>query len=56
MQDQPVLTLCFLPEQYFEFSTINWTNFATEDNPYAPPQPPFYGSGTRMLWEIKRAK
>jgi peptide/nickel transport system substrate-binding protein len=56
MQDQVVLTLCFLPEQFYEFSTLNWTNFATEDNPYAPPQPPFYGSGIKMLWEIKRAK
>jgi peptide/nickel transport system substrate-binding protein len=56
MQDQPALPLCFLPEQFYEFSTLNWTNFANEENPYAPPQPPFYGSGTRMLWEIKRAK
>ncbi len=56
MQDQVALPLCFLPEQFYEFSTLNWTNFANEDNPYAPPQPPFYGSGTKMLWEIKRAK
>jgi peptide/nickel transport system substrate-binding protein len=56
MQDQVALTLCFLPEQFYEFSTLNWTNFASEDNPYAPPQPPFYGSGTKMLWEIKGAK
>jgi peptide/nickel transport system substrate-binding protein len=56
MQDQAVLTLCYLPEQFYEFSTLNWTNFASEDNPYAPPQPPYYGSGTKMLWELKRAK
>jgi peptide/nickel transport system substrate-binding protein len=56
MQDQPALPLAFLPEQFYEFSTMHWTNFATEDNPYAPPQPPFYGNGTKMLWELKPAK
>ncbi|MBN2035548.1 MAG: ABC transporter substrate-binding protein [Chitinispirillaceae bacterium] len=56
MQDQPALPLAFLPEQFYEFSVRHWTNFATEDNPYAPPQPPFYGTGTKMLWEIKPAK
>ncbi len=56
MQDQPALPVAYLPEQFYEFSTIHWTNFATEDNPYAPPQPPFYGAGIKMLWEIKRAK
>jgi len=56
MQDQVSLTLCFLPEQFYEFSTLNWTNFANEDNPYCPPQPPFYSSGIKMLWEMKRAK
>jgi peptide/nickel transport system substrate-binding protein len=56
MQDQPALPLAFLPEQFYEFSTQHWTNFATEDNPYAPPQPPFYGNGTKMLWELKPVK
>jgi len=56
MQDQPALTLAFLPEQFYEFSTLHWTNFASEDNPYAPPQPPFYGAGTKMLWELKPVK
>jgi peptide/nickel transport system substrate-binding protein len=56
MQEQPALPLAFLPEQFYEFSTQHWTNFATEENPYAPPQPPFYGSGTKMLWELKAVK
>jgi peptide/nickel transport system substrate-binding protein len=56
MQDQPALPLAYLPEQFYEFSTRHWTNFATEDNPYAPPQPPFYAAGVKMLWELKPAK
>ncbi|MBN1129969.1 MAG: ABC transporter substrate-binding protein [Chitinispirillaceae bacterium] len=56
MQDQVTLPLAYLPEQFYQFSTQNWTNFPTEDNPYAPPQPPFYGAGIKMLWEIKPAK
>jgi peptide/nickel transport system substrate-binding protein len=56
MQDQPALPLAYLPEQFYEFSTKHWTNFATEDNPYAPPQPPFYAAGVKMLWELKPAK
>jgi peptide/nickel transport system substrate-binding protein len=56
MQDQPALPLAYLPEQFYEFSTKHWTNFATEDNPYAPPQPPFYAAGVKMLWELKPAQ
>lgn len=56
MQDQPALPLAYLPEQFYEFSLKNWTNFATEENPYAPPQPPFYAAGVKMLWELKSAK
>ena len=56
MQDQPALPLAYLPEQFYEFSTKHWTNWATEENPYAPPQPPFYAAGVKMLWELKRAK
>ena len=56
MRDQPALTLCFLPEQYYEFSTRHWNNFPCAENPYAPPQPPFYGSGINMLWALKKGK
>jgi peptide/nickel transport system substrate-binding protein len=55
MQDQPALPLAYMPEQFYEFSTRHWTNFATEENPYAPPQPPFYAAGVKMLWDLKPA-
>ncbi len=53
MQDMPALPLAYLPEQFYEFSTKNWTNFPTEENPYAPPQCLCYGAGTKALWEIQ---
>lgn len=53
MEDMPTLPLAYLPEQFYEFSTKNWTNFPTEENPYAPPQCLCYGAGTKSLWEIK---
>lgn len=53
MQDMPALPLAYLPEQFYEFSTKNWTNFPTEDNPYAPPQCLCFGAGTKSLWQIK---
>ena len=53
MQDLPALPLAYLPEQFYEFSTKNWTNFPTEENPYAPPQCLCYGAGTKALWEIR---
>ncbi len=53
MQDMPTLPLAYLPEQFYEYSTKNWTNFPNEDNPYAPPQCLCYGAGTKSLWEIK---
>jgi peptide/nickel transport system substrate-binding protein len=56
MREQPALPLAYLPEQFYEFSLKHWTNFATEENPYAPPQPPFYAAGIKMLWELKPVK
>lgn len=56
MEEQVTLPLAYLPEQFYEFSIKNWTGWATEDNPYAPPQSPFFGAGTKMLWNIKSAK
>jgi len=53
MEDMPALPLAYLPEQFYEFSTKNWTNFPTEENPYAPPQCLCYGAGTKSLWQIK---
>jgi peptide/nickel transport system substrate-binding protein len=52
MQDQVTLPLAYLPEQFYEFSTAQWKNFPTDENPYAPPQLPCFGAGTNILWEI----
>ena len=53
MQDQPALPLVYRPEEFYDFSIKHWTNFATKENPYAPPQLPSFGAGRNMLWEIK---
>lgn len=52
MQDQPTLPLVYRPEYFYEFSIKEWTNFPTEENPYAPPQAPCFGAGRNILWEI----
>ena len=56
MEDQPSIPLTYLPEQYYEFSDRVWTNWPTEENPYAPPQLPWIASGTKVLWNLKLAK
>ncbi|MFP4164131.1 MAG: ABC transporter substrate-binding protein [Chitinispirillaceae bacterium] len=53
MKDQVTLPLVYRPEQFYEFSTKNWTNFPNEENSYTPPQIPCFGVGTKALWEIK---
>ncbi len=55
MDEQPTLPLLYRPEEFYEFSTKHWTNFPTENNPYAPPHMPVAGAGTKILWEIKLA-
>ena len=53
MEKIPVLPLMYRPTQYYQFSTKHWTNFPTEENPYAPPQGLIVGAGIKALWEIK---
>jgi len=53
MEQQPTLPLVYRPDQFYEFSTRHWSNFATGKNPYLPPQIPGERLGTRMLWSIK---
>lgn len=53
MEDQPTLPLVYRPEQFYEFSVKNWTNFPNEQNAYVPPQIPCFGVGIKALWEIK---
>ena len=56
MEDQPAIPLVYMPEQFYEFSDRVWTNWPTAKNPYAPPQMPWLGPGTKILWELKPAE
>jgi peptide/nickel transport system substrate-binding protein len=53
MQQQPSIPLMYRPDQYYEYSTRHWTNYATAKNPYLPMQIPGERMGTRMLWSLK---
>ena len=56
METIPVLPVMYRPTQYYQFSTKHWTNFPTEENPYAPPQHLIVAAGVKALWEIKAVK
>lgn len=56
MEDQPSIPLAYLPEQFYEFSDRVWTNWPTEQNPYAPPQLPWIASGIKILWNLQLQK
>ena len=56
MEQIPVLPLMYRPTQYYQFSTKHWTNFPTEENPYAPPQSLIVGASVKALWEIQPVK
>ncbi len=56
MEEVPVLPLMYRPWHLYQFSTKHWTNFPTEQNPYAPPQAAMVGAGVKALWGIKPAK
>jgi peptide/nickel transport system substrate-binding protein len=56
MQDQPVIPMCYLPEQFYQFSTKTWKNWPTTANPYAPPLLPWVGASTKILWNLQLAK
>ncbi len=53
MQEVPVLTLMYRPTSFYQFSTRHWTNYPTEENPYASPQGLMVGAGVKGLWGIK---
>ena len=55
LDDQPVIPVCHLPEEYYQFSEKRWMGWPTEKNPFAPPQLPWVGSGINTLWKIGRA-
>ena len=48
----PVVPLMYRPLEFFEFNQNNWTNFPTEENPYAPPM--WQGAGIQWLFKIKK--
>jgi len=56
MKDQPSIPLCYLPEQFYEFSEKVWKNWPTSANPYAPPLLPMVGASTKILWNLEPAK
>ncbi|MDR1811503.1 MAG: ABC transporter substrate-binding protein [Candidatus Fibromonas sp.] len=56
LDDQPVIPVCHLPEEYYQFSTKAWTGWPSEKNPYAPPQLPWVGSGINTLWRLQPVK
>ena len=56
LDDQPVIPVCHLPEEYYQFSTKAWTGWPTEKNPFAPPQLPWVGSGINTLWKLTPVK
>lgn len=56
METVPVLPVLYRPTQYYQFSTKHWTNFPTEENPYAPPQILIIAAGVKALWGIKPVK
>lgn len=56
MEDIPVIPLFYKPTQYYQFSTKNWTNFPTEENPYAPPENLITAAGIKSLWNIRQVK
>jgi len=56
MKDQPAIPLCYLPEQFYEFSEKVWKNWPTSANPYAPPLLPMVGASTKILWNLQPAK
>ena len=56
METVPVMPVLYRPTQYYQFSTKHWTNFPTEENPYAPPQHLIVAAGVNALWSIKPVK
>jgi peptide/nickel transport system substrate-binding protein len=56
LDDQPVIPVCHLPEEYYQFSTKVWTGWPNEKNQFAPPQLPWVGSGRNTLWKLQLVK
>jgi peptide/nickel transport system substrate-binding protein len=52
-QQVPVIPLMYRPLEFYEFNTSTWTNFPTEDNPYAPPM--WGNAGIKWMFKLKKA-
>jgi peptide/nickel transport system substrate-binding protein len=48
----PTVPLMYRPLEFYNINESNWTNFPTEENPYAPPM--FQGAGIQWLFKIKK--
>jgi peptide/nickel transport system substrate-binding protein len=49
----PVIPLMYRPLEFYEFNTSTWTNFPTEENPYAPPM--WGNAGIAWIFKLKKA-
>lgn len=56
METVPVIPIMYRPSQYYQFSTKHWTNFPSEENPYAPPLHLVVAAGVKALWHIQPVK
>jgi peptide/nickel transport system substrate-binding protein len=56
LNDQPVIPVAHLPEEYYQFSTKAWIGWTTEKKPFAPPQLPWVGVGISTLWKLQPVK
>jgi peptide/nickel transport system substrate-binding protein len=48
----PTVPLMYRPLEFYNINETNWTNFPTEENPYAPPM--WQGAGIQWLFKIKK--
>jgi len=56
MLEVPSIPVVYRPAVFYQFTEKHWTNFPTEDNPYAPPQMLFIGGGIPGLFHIRPVK
>ncbi len=56
LQDIPAIPVEYRPWMFYQYNTTHWTNFPSEENPYAPPQMCITGAGIKALYEIKPVK
>jgi peptide/nickel transport system substrate-binding protein len=48
----PTVPLMYRPLEFYNINESNWTNFPTEENPYAPPM--WRGAGIEWMFKIKK--